>query len=190
MTPMPLNRLSKDKRVMNKKEFDDLVTRLQYHNRGPGVADHCTANPIFDVQEKKRIYGIDLDYTDKTCVVDDDGDEWETPSAFYSDLDNEDQGEVDAKSKAHYAQPFDDLDDDERLEVLEHTGYDSLRIVGYTDEWQHVNTHLTREGAEAFIKRKQHDHKELRVYVESLYWCAEFKSLIEALLDGKITFKE
>jgi len=40
-----------------------------------------------------------------------------------------------------------------------------------------VTTHLTQAGAEAFIKRKQHDYPELYTYVESAYWSPQLREL-------------
>lgn len=40
-----------------------------------------------------------------------------------------------------------------------------------------VSTHMTQHGAEAFIKRKQHDYPPLYTYVESAYWSPEFRQL-------------
>ena len=47
---------------LTKEAFDDFITRLKYHNQGGGVSDHCTANPIFIVQKRERVYGFDSDY--------------------------------------------------------------------------------------------------------------------------------
>ena len=40
-----------------------------------------------------------------------------------------------------------------------------------------VTTHLTQAGAEAFIKRKQHDYPKLYTYVESAYWSPQLREL-------------
>jgi len=50
-----------------------------------------------------------------------------------------------------------------------------------------VNSHFTRDAAEAFIRRKQHDYGEMRVYVESQYYAWEFEAIKEAILDGTAT---
>ena len=52
--------------------------------------------------------------------------------------------------------------------------------------WEDVNCHLTRSAADAFIKRKSHDFGELRVFVKSLYWCEEFKNLLNAIISGEV----
>ncbi|HFF4865413.1 TPA: ead/Ea22-like family protein, partial [Acinetobacter baumannii] len=35
-------------------------------------------------------------------------------------------------------------------------------------------------------KRKSHDFGELRVFVKSLYWCEEFKNLLNAIISGEV----
>ena len=40
-----------------------------------------------------------------------------------------------------------------------------------------VTTHLTQAGAEAFIKRKQHDYPKLYTYVESACWSPQLREL-------------
>ena len=40
-----------------------------------------------------------------------------------------------------------------------------------------ITTHLTQAGAEAFIKRKQHDYPKLYTYVESAYWSPQLREL-------------
>ena len=176
---------------MNKQQFDELVKRLIYWNKAKkGVKSHITANPVFTVQEKVRVYGMDADYSDKIILVDDDANEWENPDEFYAGLDEEGQAKILAQVGVVSSLYFDSLNEENQLEILHDCGYDDLRIVYYKEEWKHVNTHLTREGAQAFIARKKHDHGELRIYVESLYWCVEFKELIEAIVDGNVVYTE
>lgn len=50
-----------------------------------------------------------------------------------------------------------------------------------------VKRHYT---ADAFIKRKKHDYDELRVYVDSQYWCWEFNAIKNAILSGKLKYVE
>jgi hypothetical protein len=60
--------------------------------------------------------------------------------------------------------------------------------IGYHESWEYECAHLTREAAEAFIKRKAHDHRKLRIYVDSQYWCWEFNAIIEGMISGEIGF--
>ena len=62
-------------------------------------------------------------------------------------------------------------------------------VSGWDERWEHVNSHLTKEAAEAFIRRKKHDYRDgLRVYVEAQIYCWEFNEIIKGLLDGRIVF--
>jgi hypothetical protein len=38
-----------------------------------------------------------------------------------------------------------------------------------------MNSHFTKDTAEAFIRRKQHDYGEMRIYVESQYYDWKFE---------------
>ena len=148
---------------LTKETFDDFVARLRYHNRGEGVSDHYTANPVFIVQKRERIYGLDPQY----------GSDY-----VWCDTANE-YDEADAKT----AKRLDALDNGCR-----ETG--KWEKIYYIDRWNYVCAHFTKEAAEVFIARKKHDYDKLRIYVESQYWCWEFNDIIAGLLDDKIAFKE
>ncbi|MNN73478.1 hypothetical protein D3C81_1895980 [compost metagenome] len=51
-----------------------------------------------------------------------------------------------------------------------------------------MNSHFTKDAAEAFIRRKKHDYGEMRVYVESQYYALEFEAIKSAILDGTLTY--
>ena len=51
-----------------------------------------------------------------------------------------------------------------------------------------MNSHFTKDAAEAFIRRKKHDYGEMRVYVESQYYAWEFEAIKAAILDGTLTY--
>ena len=55
-------------------------------------------------------------------------------------------------------------------------------------EWKHINTHITPEAAHAFIERKKHDYRKLRVYAVSAYWCWEMKAIMDGLVNGSIQY--
>ena len=166
---------------LTKEFFDEFLTRLKYQHRGKGVDDHCTAHPMFTVQCLKYIPGISLEYD---------------PDYFWIDSDHE--GEYSAKefeevldeyiSDGNIIDKFDKKYDD--VVTIDGGAEIIFQRVGYVETWEHVNSHLTKEGAEAFIKRKKHDYKELRIYVDSQYHCWEFNTIIDGLLSGKITLKE
>jgi len=146
---------------LTQETFDDFITRLKHHNQGQGVKDHCTANPIFIVQKRQRVYGFDPAYgTDSVWIN--------------AENDHEVADERTAKR-------LNAIDDDGRS-----TG--NWEKVYYVDRWDYVCAHFTREAAAAFIKRKSHDYDKLRIWVDAQIYCWEFNAIISGLLDGKITF--
>lgn len=165
---------------LNKKSWDDFVDRLMYQCEGAGVKEHCTSYPIFEVQEKTINTGMDREFTSDWVIIDEEA-FFYSPEELYIDLDDEQTQKLNADGD------FLSLHEKEQWEILERTGY---IVTGYVTEWVTINQHLTKEGAEAFIKRKGHNYSELRVYVNSLYWCNEFKTIQKAILDGKIKFIE
>lgn len=173
------------------ENFQDFIERLTYHNKGEGVEDHCTANPIFVVQSLEYVDGIDLDYdpdyfwTDEEHEVKYDDDEMlEALKEYVAD-----GGKIDDFDPEH-----DDITDHfdlYRENAIVDDDYNVIfRKIGYARKWRYVNAHFTREAAEAFIKRKKHDHRELRIWVDSQYWCPEFNAIVDGLLSGKIGWKE
>lgn len=160
---------------LTKENFNDFIGRLKFQNRGKGVDHHCTANPIFIVQSRERITGIDLSFDPETYWTDEDSEcEW-TKEEF-----NEQLAEYVADGGEH-----EDFDIDIDEEVMRGQVV-IFRKLGYCENWEYVCAHLTRGAAEAFIKRKKHDHRKLRIYVDSQYWCWEFNAIIKGLLDGEI----
>ena len=177
---------------MKKEEFETLIERLKYWNLSEEGRDkHCTANPIFTVQEKVRIHGFDSEYSDHfefgkgDCYYD-------SVSDFLESVDEEQELKIiNEWGKEYFGKKPVNLKEIPEYKLMDFLVdcYDYSRVY-YKEDWKHINTHLTREAAEAFIKRNQHDHGELRIYVESLYWCWEFKDLIEGLANGDIVLKE
>jgi hypothetical protein len=165
--------------------FGDFVQRLRHHVRGEGVDWHYTADALFTVQARRIIFGIDRDYSSKTAVYVDE-------SMYFSPQEYWDENEgmrdrLDAAAREVDEMPFLSLEEYEQWDVLadlpEHT------VSRWDDRWEYVNSHFTKEAAEAFIQRKKHDYRDgLRVYVEAQIYCWEFNEIIKGLLDGRITF--
>ncbi|MNR29189.1 hypothetical protein D3C85_1465610 [compost metagenome] len=64
---------------------------------------------------------------------------------------------------------------------------DDHTVTGWDDRWVPVNSHFTKDAAEAFIKRKRHDYREgMRVYVDAQTHCWEYNTIKEAILQGRI----
>ncbi len=173
---------------LTKDNFEDLLKRLHYHNIGAGVREHGTANPIFNVQCKRRIYGLDSGYTDKSLWVDSGRErEWDDIESLFEDIEEEETRKILNLAKVRNVQDFLRLYDYEQEICLGKVG---IEEVYYEETWEYVNSHLTKEAAKAFIERKKHDYGELRIWTGSLYWCWEFKAIVEGLIDGKIGLLE
>ena len=120
---------------------------------------HGTRDPIFLVQQKRRVYGFDSAYTDESEWIDDN------------------TGEPVGEEKS------------KRLTALDNAGRpvpDKYRQVFYQDHWEYVQACFTREGAEAFIARQKHNLKETRIWVDSLFRNQEMIKIREYLIaEGK-----
>lgn len=162
----------------------DFVARLRHDCVGKGVEDHYTADAIFIVQARRRIYGIDSDYTDKQCVIF-DGTCWHSPEEYWGDLEDDEKRELDEKADDEFGSAFLSLDERDQwrclAELPEHT------VTGWDETWEYVNSHFTKDAAEAFIRRKKHDYRGgLRVYVDAQLYCWEYNAIKAAILDGRI----
>jgi uncharacterized Ntn-hydrolase superfamily protein len=173
---------------LTKESFDDFVSRLHHGVRGDGVNRHHTANAIFIVQQKIRTYGYTEDYSDMRMVYRDDN-AWYSIKEFWDALDDDERKELDDIANNMYCSKFMEFDEFIQWNILE-DDQNKFTVTRYKEDWEYVNSHLTRDAADAFIKRKKHDYDELRVYVDSQYWCWEFNEIIEAILDGKLVYNE
>jgi len=167
---------------LTKQNFEDFKARLVYWNQGEGAKDHITKNPIFIVQKLERIYGFDSGYSDKSVIVKEDS-EFESVEKLFESLDDEQLEKILNNVGCKTTKEFFELTEYCQEEALEAFNY---REVYYQEHWLHVCSHFTREAAEAFIQRKKHDYRDLRIYVEAQPYCWEYNSIIKGILDGKI----
>lgn len=120
--------------------------------------NQLTAHPMFLVEQRRRIYGIDTDYD---------------PSIAW--LHEDEAVEVDAdtatKLEAQYRQDLNDSPE----------GY---RRVGYHEQWQLVTCCFTQAAADLYITQNAHRFRELRVYVDSGYRNHEWIAVRDMLLRG------
>lgn len=173
-------------RELTVETFNDFVQRLRHHVRGEGVEWHYTRDALFTVQAKRYIYGIDKDYTDKWAVCVEDM-SWDSPAEYWQDAGDETRKELDAAANKLCGKPFRESDVSDQWDMLNEL--DDHNVVGYDERWDYVNSHFTKEAADAFIARKKHDYPDgLRVYVEAQVYCWEFNEIINGLLDGRIAF--
>jgi hypothetical protein len=168
--------------------WKDFVERLHHDCVGKGVENHYTADALFVVQARRINCGIDLDYTDNTLVAYDDS-QWFSPKEYWDDLDEEEQEALNAKSQEEHEANFIDLDESYQWDML--SELEDHTVTGWEETWEYVNSHFTKDAAEAFIRRKKHDYRNgMRVYVESQYHAWEFNAIKQAILDGRITFTQ
>lgn len=168
--------------------FTDFVQRLRHHVRGDGVNWHHTADALFTVQERRIIFGIDRDYASKLAVYIDES-MYFSPQEYWDEADEDIRANLDKIAIDEGDALFLSLDEFDQWDILgelpEHT------VSGWDERWDYVNSHLTKEAAEAFIKRKKHDYpKGLRVYVEAQVYCWEFNAIINGLMEGQIVFAQ
>lgn len=122
--------------------------------------EHCTADPIFLVEQKIRDYGYDSEYT--------------------STFDWIDAVEGHPIEK-HRADRLTKLDDNGRNVDKRYTR------AYYNDRWEFVTACLTRDGAEAFVRRQKHNLKETRIWVGSLFRNQEMIDVREYLKSKSTT---
>lgn len=116
--------------------------------------NRCTELPIFLVQTKRRIYGLDTQYSDFHVWVDSDGNE----------ADEAEQKRLDAKYE-------DDGNDSQ----------DDWTRTSYLDVWEVATVCLTEQGCKNYIAKMAHRLHEPRIYVESGYRNDEWRDVREYL---------
>lgn len=170
--------------------FADFVARLRHDCIGAGAHDHCTADAIFIVQAKRIVYGIDTDYSDNRVLLDhcNEG-EWFTPKEYWADQDRDGRASVNKAMQEWSGCQFMKASESDQWYVLgemkDHC------VTGWHENWEYINAHLTKDAADAFIKRKKHDYpKGMRVYVDSQYYAWEFNEIKEALMAGRLQYVE
>ncbi|HDO1329352.1 TPA: hypothetical protein P2Q98_001937 [Aeromonas veronii] len=169
---------------LSTESWADFVARLHHDCVGEGVRSHCTADAIFKVESRERIYGIDKDYTDKLAVIFDDS-VWFSPQEYWDDLDEEGQAALNRVAQRWSECDFLERDEDDQWEQL--GDLDDHRVTGWDESWEYVCSHFTKDAAEAFIKRKRHDYREgMRVYVDAQTYCWEYNTIKEGILQGRI----
>lgn len=163
----------------------DFVARLHHDCLGEGVRDHYTADAVFLVQKRVKLYcaeGFDGESFDLYS-----GHDAETYSAaqWYERLDEDDQQRLDAECPGI---GFLSASMHDQMNALSEVCPDE-DVHEYTWDWETVNHHFTKDAAEAFIKRKKHDYRDgLRVYVDASTYSWELNAIKAAILSGRIGF--
>lgn len=132
--------------------------------------NRCTAHPIFEVQEQKRVYGIDTEYDPKIV--------WLHPDESV-ELSPEDSTVAEAFYDEHGEEPA-GVDDGKA--VPPEKGDGCLRRVGYHEYWEYVQPFFTEAGAQHYIKQNGHNHRgELRIFAGSAFRNWEWQAIREYL---------
>jgi len=113
--------------------------------------NHATSYPIFVVQTRERIYGIDSRWIEKGLREDGSGFDW----VYEDGLEP-----VDAENTIQLESKFEEDGEDEP------PGY---RRICYVDRWEWVQPFFTKSGAQDYIVSNAHNLKNPRIYVESAH---------------------
>ena len=116
--------------------------------------NRATDQPLFAVQQKRIIGGMDEDYTDKYSWVR-DGEEV---------TDGDEIAEIEAHCEEHFTPP------------------DGCAKVGYIEIWEFVTACFTEQGCKDYIQRDGHNLNEPRIYAYGSYRNAEFQFVRNLLL--------
>lgn len=135
--------------------------------------NRITAHPIFEVQEQKRVYGIDTEYDPKIA--------W-----LYSDESVEVDSEL-AKLAEEFYEEHGAEPEYEQGEagtwILSEGNHDTLRRVGYHEYWEYVQPFFTEAGAQRYIEENGHNHRgRLRIYAGSAFRNHEWQAIREWLM--------
>ena len=130
---------------MNNEQLTQIANQLNTQN------NHATSHPIFLVQQRHRIYGMDPEYTNDY--------EW-------SDTEDREAGEPDNFT-------IEDLD--RSYEVGGYIG--TYEKVYYKDIWMFVQCFFTEEAAIQYIQANKHNLIAPRIYVESAYRNYEWQDI-------------
>jgi hypothetical protein len=127
-----------------------------------------TAWPIYLVQQKRTVWGIDVDF--------------DPPLIAWQPLDATD--ELHSEEEAWAILVADGVEPravsrEVRAELLEAAGF--TKIGGYS-YWEYVTAHFTWDAADGYIEANRHRLTEPRVYVDSQYRCPEWQMVVNLLL--------
>jgi hypothetical protein len=118
--------------------------------------NRCTDQPMFVVQQRRRIAGLDTDYCDNII--------WLCSEDDYSEASAEEAAQLEAEYQET---------------GRERSGWTRT---GYMDQWEFVTACFTEQGCKDYLKRDGHNLKEPRIYAEGSYRNEEFRTIRNTLL--------
>ena len=170
---------------LTQETWADFVARLHHDCVGEGVREHYTADAVFLVQKRTKVYcpeGVDGEAFDIYCPNDGgtcDAEHW------YQCLDGDSQQRLDAECPGIGFLAAGMYDQMNALSEV-HPNVDTYE---FNWGWETINQHFTKDAAEAFIARKKHDYcNGLRVYVDASTYSWELNTIKAAILSGQIGF--
>lgn len=176
--------------ALTPETWEDFTRRLVHHCRGEGVNEHYTADAVFLVQAKKIRSGLDRAFTDKVVAIDHSCESsHESPQKFWEAAGKDIKAKLTEEAQNQGEDSFLELPVYAQWDLLDEL--DSVTVTGWEEDWETLNFHFTKEAADAFIRRKKHDYPEgMRVYVDAQLYCWEFNTIKEAIMTGKLVFKD
>jgi hypothetical protein len=126
----------------------------------------CTANPIFLVQRRKTIYGMDLDYSDEVIWLGDDC--YEFPKEIQKQL----------------TEAWDNNQETVRIDGEDYDLHDLTRTAKM-ETWEDIQPFFTNKAALEYIESNAHRHggkDELRVYIECAFRNEEWQTVRNYLI--------
>jgi hypothetical protein len=134
---------------------NDWIGEMREHMRTQD--NRCTKDPVFLVQQRKRHYGLDPQWSDDVVWLDDEGHEVT------------DKAELDRIEAAYQNEGWEEPD-----------GYTRT---AYIDQWEFVQAFFTEHEAQRYIDANRHRMCDPRIYVDSAYRNREWQR-VSALLMG------
>lgn len=116
-----------------------------------------TSYPIFVVQQRNRIYGIDPDLSDDATIV------WLDAVNDCQEIHGEERDKLEEEYQKTFTVPGDN------------------HRTGYVDYYEFVQPFFTKAGAEEYIEANRHRLKEPRIYVDSAYRNPEWQAVLRHL---------
>ena len=141
-------------------------------------SNECTADPIFVLEEKVRIDGMDPEYSDQAV--------WRQPEADYMEA-SERESELlyDIDDNFWDDKYMERLLEDDKEEFVDDEGLLLLpsewELCHYVEKWIPRQVFFTLAGAQKHQKRMAHNYKETRIFVDSLCRNHEMRMVRELL---------
>jgi hypothetical protein len=158
---------------MKRMHPDDFKALKELQKRLNTQDNLATANPLYCVQQKRRIYGVSPAYHDtkQAWVEDSESVTFNTNKDLEHSLINDygiDPEKAETLSQGDYA-----------VHIKEYNLH--FRRVNYIEIWEFVTAHFTNAAAKFYIEQNRHNLTEPRVYVDSQHRCWEWNTVVKVL---------